>query len=65
MAQGFGPGTVAKTQCALDGVIFTLTVLRNEHGTQAVVEAIESKPGYSGQGAGYIAVGSDPYDPEI
>lgn len=65
MVQRFGQGTVAKTKTALDGVIFTLTVLRNEHGTQVVVEAVESKPGLSGQGAGCFALGSQPYDPEV
>lgn len=71
MAEGFLEGVVDNVSVrtkttSIDGVDFFLAVLRDENGTQVVVDAIEAKPGYPCGGDGTtLHLHDQPYDPSL
>jgi hypothetical protein len=66
MAEGSSEGTRRDKVISLDGITFNLAVIRNERGTQAMVEAVECRPQHpKNRKRSYLVLHSQPYDPTL
>lgn len=59
-------GTITSKCVSLDGIEFWLLVIRDEAGTETLVEACESRPGYPANGgSAWITLHTEPFDPDL